>query len=218
MEKTLRVTGRGKLSVTPDTTRILITQESVEDCYEEAVACSAAAKQELNDALTALGFARDDLKTLSFQIDTKYESYQTKDRSWRQRLLGYEYTHRMKLEFASDRTRLGLVLEALSRCVSRPHFTVEFTVADPEPARNELLARAVADSRAKAEVLSSAAGVALGRILSIDYSWGELDIAVRPMMLCEDEALAAPKACAVPDIEADDISMTDTVTVVWELD
>ena len=37
------------------------------------------------------------------------------------------------------------------------------------------------DSKNKAEVLSKAAGVTLGDIQIIDYSWGEIDFVTRPM-------------------------------------
>ncbi len=36
------------------------------------------------------------------------------------------------------------------------------------------LAEAVKNSRKKAELLTEAAGVSLGELLSIDYSWGEV--------------------------------------------
>lgn len=53
------------------------------------------------------GFERSDVKTLSFNVDTRYESYQTKDRSWKERFVGYEFKHVMKVEFDSDNARLG---------------------------------------------------------------------------------------------------------------
>lgn len=72
-------------------------------------------------------------------------------------------------------------------------------------------------------MLAQAAGVALKDIQSIDYSWGEIDFEYRPMnkMLMADECLAmstAEKGASYDmDIEPDDIEVSDTVTVLWEI-
>ena len=100
-----------------------------------------------------------------------------------------------------------------------PKFQFSFFVKDVEASKNELLGKAVTDAKAKAEVLTSAAGVKLLDILSIDYSWGEIDFEISPMRgdLGYGEykmALAEPAGYDI-DIESDDIEVNDTVTVVW---
>lgn len=44
MERMIRVTGKGKISVAPDMIRLLITQSSVERSYEGAIRESADRK------------------------------------------------------------------------------------------------------------------------------------------------------------------------------
>ena len=55
----------------------------------------------------------------------------------------------------------------------------------------------------------------------MDYSWDELDFVSRPLKfdLIEDrcDAVMADEEEMNPEIEADDINVTDTVTVVWSL-
>ena len=86
-----------------------------------------------------------------------------------------------------------------------------------------LLGKAVADAKVKAAVLTQAAGVELKDIQSMDYSGGEINFDVRPMsrdMLTEDEIdnLLAPLSAGYDmNIEPDDIVVSDTVTVVWEI-
>lgn len=223
MERTIRVTGKGILSVKPDTIRLRITQEGVRKEYAAAVKESADQKKDLNDALAELGFKKEDLKTLYFNVDSEYESYQDKNNAWKRRLKGYKFVHRMKLEFPADNALLGRLLYAIAHVPGEPEFSIEHTVADSEAVKNELLANAVADSKAKAAVLASAAGVSLGAIQLIDYSWGEVDFVSRPM---DDmrlmSAMSMMEDCAAGsyemDIEADDIDVTDTVTVVWEIE
>ena len=215
--RTIRVTGKGMIKVHPDMTRISITLEGLYREYGETLKHSAEDTEELKDLLEPFGFRRTDLKTLSFGVDTEYESYKEKG-EYRQRFVGYKFTHRLKVEFESDNKRLGKVLYALANCPLRPEFRLGYTVKDPEAVKNELLGKAVGDAVAKAGVLSGAAGVKLGDIQGVDYSWGEVDLEIRPMsrdLMCD--CLAEPAMGYDLDIEPDDIEVKDTVTVVWEI-
>ena len=219
MERTIRVTGKGKLSVKPDTIRLRINMEGIYPEYAVTLQKSSEIVELLKDLVEKQGYERKELKTLYFNIDTEYESYQDRDKSWKRRFKGYKYTHRMKLEFPADNKQLGKILYALAHCPVSPEFSIEYTVADPEAAKNELLGEAIKDSMAKANVLATAANVKLGNIVNIDYSWGEVDFVSRPLeelslRCCED---ACEPASYNMDIEPDDIDMADTVTVVWNI-
>lgn len=216
--RTIRVTGKGKLKVHPDMTKIGITLEGTYKEYGDALRHSAEDTEQLKDMLEPLGFMRSDLKTLSFGVDTEYERYKEKE-VYKQRFAGYKYTHRMKVEFESDNKRLGKVLYALANCVLNPEFQLSYTVKEPEAVKNELLGKAVQDAIAKAGVLSAAAGVKLGEIQSVDYSWGEINFEFSPM----SRRMEGLSSCMEPlgsydmDIEPDDIDVEDTVTVIWEI-
>lgn len=218
--KSIRVTGKGLIKVHPDMTRILITLEGQYPDYEKTLKRSSKDTEELKDLLVPFGFERSDLKTLSFGVETEYESYKEKG-TYKQRFIGYRYTHRMKVEYESDNQRLGKILYALAVCPLDPEFRLAYTVKDPEAVKNELLGKAVRDAVAKAGVLSSAAGVKLGDIQSMDYSWGEIDFEFRPMqdlsVGCLDACDALKENSLDLDIEPDDIEVQDTVTVIWEI-
>lgn len=219
--KTIRVTGKGKIKIHPDMTRITMTLDGLWPQYGDVLKHSSEDTEILKALLEKYGFKKTDLKTLNFSVDPEYESYQ-EQKAWRQRLLGYRFRHVMKVEFDSDNERLGKVLYALANNKEvTPEFRISYTVKDPEASKNELLAAAVRDSQDKVKVLSEAAGVALKELQSIDYSWGEINFEVAPMnrleskmMVCEDvEDFGSYDI----DIEPDDIEVTDTVTVVWEI-
>ena len=55
--------------------------------------------------------------------------------------------------------------------------------------------------------------------VSIDYNWGELNIVSRTSYEMEDSLmpLAAMKKCCSPEIEPDDIDVSDTVAFTWEI-
>lgn len=98
-------------------------------------------------------------------------------------------------------------------------FSICYTVSNPEDIKNGLLRKAVEDSKVKAEILAKSAGVNLGEIEHIDYSWGELKITSHPidkLMVAESEPmLFESRASYDIDIEADDIDVDDTVTIEW---
>ncbi|MBQ9768440.1 MAG: SIMPL domain-containing protein [Lachnospiraceae bacterium] len=219
MEKTMKVTGKGKLSVKPDLIRLLLDVQKVCETYEEALRESTAQTEHLKDSLEGLGFARTDLKTLRFHVDTEYENYRDENNVWKNRFLGYKFTHAMKLEFDADNRKLGQVLYALAHAEVHPEIHINYTIKDAEAAKNRLLAKAAADSKEKAKVLAEAAGVTLGDIVKIDYSWDEIEFISRPVERCMTMSAknAAPAYGYSIDIEPDDIDVTDTVTVMWEI-
>ncbi len=218
MDRRIRVTGKGAVSVPPDLIRLDLTIEDKYPDYEQAVRASSEQTEQLRGTVQSAGFDPADLKTTYFGIDAAYESYQ-EGNEWKQRLAGYRFTHAMQLRFPNDTERLGRIFRALSGCPVPVVFSVGYTVKDPEAVKNTLLARAVEDSRTKAELLTKAAGVALGDIVAIAYTRGEPVLYARAM---EQTALgrcdtAAAEECCKLNIAAADIDVQDTVTVVWEI-
>ena len=218
--RTIKVTGKGKVSIAPDTMSLGISLAGTEPEYLKAMEKSAADTRALQNALASLGFAETDLKTNSFSIDADYEGYQ-EDGVWKQRFKGYRYFHNMKLEFPSDSERLGRILYTFGKSGADPECHIAFTVADKESAKELLLACAVKDAEAKAKVLAGAAGVTLGDLQSIDYSWDELNFYTRPM---ESPLMAKSMTANEAEedrfdlaVNPDDVQLSETVTLVWEI-
>ena len=216
--RTIRVTGKGQLKLRPDTTRITITLTGINPEYSETLRRSSEDTEVLKEALLPFGFSGAELKTLNFSVDTEFESYKDHG-AYRQRLAGYRYRHILKVEFPSDNRRLGKILYALAKCPVNPEFRISYTLADPEAAKSELLATAVTDAQRKAAVLTSAAGLKLGEIQSMDYSWGQVDFVVNSINrdLAMEECAVADGGSFDLNVEPDDIEASDTVTVVWEI-
>lgn len=216
MERTIRVTGKGKISVSPDMIRLNINAEGVFKEYAETISKSSEETSLIREAISKAGLDPKDLKTSHFGVDTEYENYRDKRDNWKRKFVGYKYQHRLNIKFANDNEILGRVLYQLANCPVNVEFSIEHTVKDTEAVKNELLGKAVEDSKAKAEVLSKAAGVKLDDIVNIDYSWGELEIYSRPMQYGGAVLADCLDACEI-DIEAEDIDVQDTVTVVWRI-
>lgn len=218
MERIIRVTGRGNVSIAPDRIRIQITATGVRAEYKGAIEKTAEETGEVREAITEAGLAPKDLKTESLRIDSEYNEYRDEKDRWQREFVGYRFTHRMHIEFANDNKALGRVLGELTRCPANVEFQIRHTISNPERAKDALLENAVADAVKKAKVLAQASGAQLGNIISIDHSWGEVDIySERVLSVGVDEPVLYNKGPLNLNIEADDIDLNDTVTVMWTL-
>ena len=110
MERTIKVTGKGKISVKPDTIRLIMTIEDIEKEYADSLRLSAEMTEKIKNIFEEQGFERHELSTLKFNVDAEYERYQDRDNCWKNRFEGYKFTHRMKIEFPADNKRLGKIL------------------------------------------------------------------------------------------------------------
>ena len=209
------------MKISPDMTRVTLSVEGKYPEYGETLRRSAEETEQLRNMLSEFGFEPTDLKTLSFNVNTEFESYKDKG-AYKQRFVGYKFRHVLKIEFLSDNKRLSKVLHALTNSPIKPEFRLSYTVSDPETAKNELLEKAVLNAKEKASLLSKTAGVKLKDIQHIDYSWGKINFEVEPMdRMMEGEYYLdgdiEDDQCKF-DIEPDDIEASDTVTVLWEIE
>lgn len=213
--RTVRVTGNGRMKITPDVTRITLSLEGVCPDYGGAYARCARDSASLKDLLSGFGFKGSDLKTLDLSVDPRYEGYE-EEGVYKQRLAGYGYRHVLKLEFIRDNELLGKLLTALAGSPAAPELNISYVAGDPEAAKNELIRRAVKDAESKAAILAEAAGVTLGKLISVDYSVARLDFEISPMSrMMKSEQLSSDSAGISVDIEPDDIELTDTVTLIF---
>lgn len=76
------------------------------------------------------------------------------------------------------------------------------------------------DSKAKAEILAMAVGLRLGEIVLIDYSWGEIELVNSTYGKLLDSMKLSEAEDDYEDpmqLEPEDITASDTVTIVWEI-
>lgn len=218
MKRNIRVSGKGKLSVRPDTICLAIEAEGVFPDYEKTIKESADQTKVLRKSLEKSGLSGKELKTKHFSIQSEYESYRDKNDNYKRRFVGYKFEHHTEIKFPNDNEQLGRTLYELSHCPVEVEFSICYTVSNPEDVRNELLRKAVKDSKVKAEILAESAGVNLGEIKRIDYSWGELQIVSHPIdKFMAKPMLLEPRASYDIDIEANNIDVDDTVTIEWEI-
>lgn len=216
MDRKIRVTGKGKIRIKPDLIRLNIEIHNILKNYEECIIESSKSTKELRKVIENSGLNSNDLKTTEFSVDTEYKSYYEND-IYKCEFQGYKYIHNLYINFPNDNNLLGKVLYELSKSKINYEFSINYTVKDIESAKNKLLEKAVEDSKIKASILAKASEVLLGEIISIDYSWDEIEIFSKPIdNFVINESKSFESKIDI-DIEADDINLSDTVTIVWNI-
>lgn len=216
--RTIRVTGSGSVPVKPDTTSLRISFEGLYKDYEETVRQSAEKTKILRGAIEKSGLPGEALKTKDFSIQTEYESYRDYNGDYKKRFIGYKFYHGTQIQFPKDNEMLGRILYELSLCPVKVEFSIDYTVKDKDAVKKEVIKLAVDNSREKAEIMAIASGVSLGKVQSIDYSWGEIDIRTSPVDMLEVRKSYTLEPSYDIDIEPDDIDVKDTVTIEWEIE
>ena len=202
----LRVQGKGKVSAEPDEVVLSFRVARQNSDYTAALNSLNEHVETLRCDLGKVNIPRHDLKTTDFEIKTK-----TRHSLGRDVFDCYVAAHDLKLSLPLNQERLNQVLKTVTQSGSEARLRISFGVKDEAPLRKRLLEAAVANAKQNAQVLSTAAGVKLGQILSVEY--GAVEVRVHSAMAYE----LAPSDLAAPDITPQEIRAEDSVTIVWQI-
>lgn len=217
MNRLITVKGTGNVSVKPDLIIITMDLKSHQYDYEETMKLAAESVNILQDTVLAVGFDKKELKTTSFNVRTHYESYHDENNNYKSKFDGYICEQGLKLEFDFDTETMSKVLTAIAKASVDPVLNIQFSVKDKAAVSEELLIRATENAKRKGEILTKASGVNLGDLISIDYNWGELHLYSETRYNMDNKIMPMMMKSSVPDIEPDDIDVSDTVSFVWEI-
>ena len=216
MERRITVKGTGQISLKPDLIVITVGLDSLDLDYERAMGLATQSLDELHQLMGKAGFNKEDLKTTNFNVSTQYRGEQDQKGQYIQIFEGYVVHHELKLEFDMDQDRLTRTLSAIAAAKATPKLDIRFSIKDQTKAMEELLTKATEAAKKKAQVLAKASGVTLGDLITIDYNWGEQTPYSRTTYAMEDTRMMKSASLA-PNIEPEDISLSDAVTFVWAL-
>ncbi len=213
-QRTLSLTGLGEVKSAPDIAVISTGVVSEAKTAREALTLNNKAMASVLQTIEAAGVAKKDIQTSSFSVQPKYK-YSKRASSGEQeppRITGYTVSNSVTV-IARDLEKLGPVLDAVVSSGVNQMNGLSFSIAEPEPLRNEARKLAVADARTRAELYAQAAGVSLGKILSISEGGGHTP----PQPALRRAAFEAAAADAVPIAQGQQ-SIQIQVNIVWEIE
>jgi uncharacterized protein YggE len=199
---TITVTGTATVAASPDLATLMIGVTTQGENAAAALTANSAAVEAVIARLTASGIEARDMQTSNLSINPNWTSF---DGSSPPTIAGYVATNLLTVR-VRNLDGLGMVLDAAVADGANTLNGLSFGLAAPEPALNEARKAAVADARAKAELLAGAAGLTLGRVVMISETGSWTD----PAPMFRDSAAGAPVA-------GGEVGMTANVTVQYEM-
>ncbi len=177
MEKNRVITikGIGSLDMPVDLIEIDFTLKEMNKDYKKGHEIFDNYILELQNIVQSLGFDITDLKTSDIRVTTEYEN-KKKGGRYIDVFVGYNFETEMTLSFDLDSKKLGDIFIAVSNSKASPKIEVSFTVKDRESVKTRLLGNAAIDAKKKATVLCEAVGTKLGKLLTVNYNWRDLNL------------------------------------------
>jgi uncharacterized protein len=158
----ITVQGHGEASGRPDTATVQIGVETEAATSAEALAQNNTQAQAIIQKLKDLGVAEQDIQTSNFSISPAYGE------DGRQ-VTGYRVSNMVTVTIR-DLDAAGALLDQVVEAGANSVYGISFSVAEPTELLNQAREQAVADARARAEVLARAAGGAVGQVLVVSDS------------------------------------------------
>lgn len=200
----ITVTGTGQVAAAPDMATITlgVTNEAAEAA--DAMAATSQAVSAILDQLSGKGIADRDMQTQQFSIHPVW-SNRGNGSDGTSKITGFQASNMVMVRIR-DLDKLGSILDAVIADGANNFNSLQFSVQDPDPLMEQAQKAAVADAMARAELLTSAAKVSLGPVLSISEHGG----GGRPM------PMAAMRESSGP-IAAGEVTINASVTMVFQI-
>lgn len=198
------MTGQGIVRAAPDLATLSIGVRSEADAADAALSQNSAQMRTLLAAIDQAGIPKPDVQTAAVTLEPRLvypEGGQPP------KVTGYVARNVVTVQ-VRDLTKLGPLLQGAVSAGSNELAGLAYDFADKQPLSDKARAAAVADAKRKAQGVAAAAGIRLGRVLSIT----EAEEGRGPM----PRAMLADAKGAVP-VEAGTQDVTAQVTVVWEI-
>lgn len=158
------VTGQGVADVVPDTAIVTAGVESQADTAAAALEANAGAMRDVLAALEAAEIEARDIQTSNLALTPVYRPGE--NGAWSAEVIGY-IARNMVTVRVREVAHVGDVLDSMSEAGINRIDSISFSVAETRPHLDAARRDAVADARAKAELLAEAAGVRLGKVVNI---------------------------------------------------
>jgi hypothetical protein len=167
-ERTMGVSGTGRVTVVPDIAAINIGVRSEAEAVTDALDTNTAQANRISRALQELGIEEDDIQTSNFNVYPS-DRYNPMTGQVEGRYFVVENTVNVTVR---DLTSLGAVLTAVVEAGANNIYGINFNVEDREAAVAEARKLAIEDAKAKAQAIAEESGVELGEIISISVYSG----------------------------------------------
>jgi len=209
---TLVVQGEGKVNVVPDTAVIVLGVETRNAKAEVAAVQNAEMMNKTIQALLAAGIKEENIQTSHYSLTTQTEDQDEplSSNTIRTRNVTPQFIATNQVTARMNATEdVGKVLDAAITAGSNSIQSISFELNHTQPSMDAALRMAVSDAQRKAEVLSSAAEVELGKIMDISGAYSYTSRSGGAMY-----SLAAE---APTPVQAGQLEVTASVSITYQI-
>ena len=188
---TLNASGEGFVMVVPDIAIVTLGVTTRADTARAALDQNSAETARVIEAIRGAGVSDQDIGTSGFNVSPVYEQVVTRSSDQEPvtpRIVGYQVQNEVRVTIR-DLDASGAILDKVVTAGANQISGISFDVADPQAAADEALRSAIADARRKAELMASAAGVRIVRILDVSGGSNMPMFAARAQAVAFDAAV-----------------------------
>ncbi len=180
----ITVNGLGSVQTVPDRAQFSFDVQAAGATAAQALERAAAESNAVNAALRNAGIARADLQTAQISLQPR--------RSEKGDVTGFDATTTVTARL-KDLARTGRVVDAAVKAGASSVYGPALSKADTDALYDDALEAAVANARAKAQVLAAASGVVLGRVTNVVEGGAVVPLmASRPMAAAKADVSVEP--------------------------
>jgi uncharacterized protein len=206
-KRTLSVTGQAKVSASPDIAYISLGVISEDKDAKVAQKANAAAMEKVVASIKANGIKEEDIKTVNYSINPKY-NYNQKDGT--STIVGYSVSNSVSVT-VRDLAKTGNIIDAAADSGVNASSSISFGLSNYEKYYNDALKNAVLAAKKKAGTMAEALGVTLKAPLSISEGGG-----YSPLQNYTTYDLKAESIAAATPVQSGSLEITANVSAVYE--
>jgi len=213
MQRTLVITGKGKVAINPDTVIIKFPLECRNIDYGKAVSELNNLVNKLKKIVALCGIDETELKTTDFRVDTitkwnkNTEVYDFN---------GYKAEHDLLIEYPLDNSVTNKLLSSFIKLDLKLDFKISFGVKDKDSCMATLIENAILNAKNKANIIAKSSAISLKEIININYSF--VDIFIQSDTTMESTNIVSESNYMFPDINPAEIDLTESITITWRIE
>ena len=215
-DNTISVSGEGKVKAVPDVATVSLGVVAQGKDAKEAQNLASERINKITSFVKGLGVAKEDITTSAANLNPRYD-YQ----NGRNDIVGYDSNQTITVKVrgvdkGSD--TVGKILAGAVDNGANQVYGSQFTIDDPDSLKQEARKLAIEKAKVKARELAEAAGIKLGKVVSVQD--GEGSYPVPPIAYATDKGYGIGGGGAeaiAPSVEPGSQDISQTVTLVFEV-
>lgn len=159
----MTITGQASVAAPPDRVEINLGVKSKANTARDALALNNANMSSIIDVLKGNGVLSKNIQTSNFSIQPEYERIRN---GRTPKITGYSVTNTVRINI-EDIGKLGELLDKVVKSGSNQIYGIRFYVSNADELRDAARKKAFQNAMRKAKIYAEAAGVTLGKTISI---------------------------------------------------